>query len=412
MSAAGNLPVFHFKGARADGSLATGQLSAIDQQHALLLLQRDGVRPIRLQARPLPESWLHRDIGWLGAKTLSVRDGAQFCSELHVLLDAGLELPDALMAMLASERKNTKAFRFGTAVLSGIKLGKGFSASIESAGFRLPADMVPVLRAGEEAGALATAVGALGEALGQRGKLGGEIASALAYPIFLLIVVSIVLGILAGFVAPALGRLFVSMDRAPPTAIALLWQTSEFVTQNAVPLAAAAAGAILLLVILLRSEPGRRIAGALARHIPVLGGLLVWSSTARFASALSLSVATNVATANALERSLVSAGTIAPAAITRSVNLVRRGSTLEQALTSLRFLPPKALHLIAIGEKSGRLKDVLQIVVEEARMQTERRAALIGALLGPTLILVVGAMVGLTVFSIFSALMEVNSFAS
>lgn len=411
MRATGQVSAFHFKAALADGSVTTGQIDAVDHQHALTLLRQSGIRPIRLQPRPLAESWLHRDIGWLGSKTLSARDCGQFCGELRILLEAGLELREALESTLTSTSKTAKLPRFAASVLQRIKLGKGFSTAVEEAGFHLPTDVVPVLKAGEEAGALTISLGALSEALKQRGKLSADILSAMAYPIFLLAVVCVVLGILATFVAPALGRLFVSMDRPPPVVISLLWRASDFAAQNLVAIAVGVALILTLAVVALRSTPGRSVVTIVAKRLPLIGGILTWSAAARFASALKLSVVTNVATALALERALASAG-VSPPAISRSVGLVRQGSTLQQAVGSLRFLPPKAMHLLAVGEKGGRLAEVLQVIVEEARDQSERRTALIGALLGPALIVLVGAVVGLTVFSIFSALMEVNSFAS
>jgi len=75
-------------------------------------------------------------------------------------------------------------------------------------------------------------------------------------------------------------------------------------------------------------------------------------------------------------------------------------------------LPAKALHLIAIGESGGRLVECLQMVIEESALQVSRRTSLIETLLGPLLIALVGTLVGTIVFSIFSALMEINSFAS
>jgi general secretion pathway protein F len=404
--------VFHYRAATADGKFMSGRLDAIDRSHAIGQLKQLGATPVRLDIKPLKDSWLHKDIGWSSSKSLSSRETAQICRELALLMGAGLELPDAIESVVAGDDDRSRPTRFLKAVLQALRMGKGFAAAVEQSGFKAPREVTPTLRAGESAGSVGPALQSLAETLERRNRLAGSVVNALIYPAFLLGVVGVVLAVLAGFVAPPLARLFVSMNRPPPLAIALLSEASDVASSNPALIALGFGGIVLIGAAVVSSGVGRAILERLGRATPVIGGLLIWSMTARFASALRLSLSTNVPTPLALEGALGTAGGIAERNASACVGSVRRGVRLQQALVETKFLPRKALHLIAIGESGGRLVECLQMVIEESGLQVARRASLIETLLGPLLIALVGVLVGSIVFSIFSALLEINSFAS
>jgi type II secretory pathway component PulF len=194
--------------------------------------------------------------------------------------------------------------------------------------------------------------------------------------------------------------------------IAGLWAAADFTAAYPfVPLLAFGAFA-LGLVTLATTAGGRAAAAKMMSKVPVVGGILLWSSVGRFASVLRMSLATSVPLPVALERAFAAGGRVNSRVAADCVAAVRRGSPLHQELTKLRALPAKALHLVSLGERSGTLKEALALLTTEASIQVERRTALVGTLLGPLLIVLVGSLVGAVAFSIFSALMEINSFAS
>ena len=411
MTVMGAATVFHYRGAGSDRNVVSGQIEAADRTSAILQLKAGGVVPVRLETKPVEDSWLHKEVGWPSSKSISSKEAAQICRELALLVGAGLELPDAIGSIVAGNERS-RTGRFLKAILHALRMGKGFAAAVEQSGFKTPDEMTATLQAGEAAGALASSLHSLAQTLERRNRLVGSVVNALIYPAFLLGVVAVVLAVLAGFVAPPLARLFTSMSRPAPLAIALLSDAADATISNPLVVGFVVAGLALLGGVVVSSRIGRRLLEAVGRATPVIGGLLLWSMTARFASALKLSLSTNVPTAAALEGALRAAGGNAKRAASACVISIRRGTKLETALRQARFLPAKALHLIAIGESGGRLVECLQMVIEESALQVSRRTSLIETLLGPLLIALVGTLVGTIVFSIFSALMEINSFAS
>ena len=412
MSPAETNQTFHFRAGAPDGGVFTGQLKAGTSDEVLLRLRQRGFVPLRIGTAPLNGNWLHREIGPGQARRLSIAECEAFCRELALLLGAELPVSDALAVMAQAMARGSRPLRFATALRRNLRLGGSLAGAAESCGFALPADFLPVLRAGEESGSLPAALTMLAEAYAEAHRFARTWSAALAYPVLLLVVAGLVLLLLAFFVAPSLAGLFVSMDRPMPFAIAAL--SSVAATLSANPLAV---GLVVVLVSCLiggasASPPARAAIKALGFRLPIVGPVLAWSASRRFASTLRLYLKGNIAAAAALPSALTAAGF--PRAERRSralLDAVRAGGSLTAALAAARIMPPKLVQMIGIGESSGRLTEMLGAVVAEARSRLDQRMALLSALLAPVLILVVGGLIGTIIYSVFSALLELNEVA-
>lgn len=197
-----------------------------------------------------------------------------------------------------------------------------------------------------------------------------------------------------------------------PFVIGALDALSAFVEQNTV---AVAGGLVSLFIVAAwaASNAGTREAlRAAAFGLPGLGQVLVWSASRRFAGTLRLYLVSNVPIAAALPNAITAAGF--PAAEARGrllADRLRAGSPLVAVLGNAKLMPPRLIQMIGIGESSGRLPEMLAAVGTEAQRRFEQRMALVSALLAPGLILVVGGLVGSVIFSVFSALLELNEVA-
>lgn len=403
---------FHFRAGDPDGGVFVGQLQAGTSEEVLARLRRRGFVPLRIGTAPLAGNWLDREIGPGRARRLGIAESEAFCRELALLLGAGLPVSDALEVMVRAMAKGSRALRFATALRRNLRLGGSLAGAAASSGFVLPADFLPVLRAGEESGALPEALGMLAEAYAEAHRFARTWSAALAYPVLLLLVAGLVLLLLAFFVAPSLAGLFAAMNRPMPFAISALAAAATVLSGNPGLFGIAAALAVCLVGGMAASPSARATGRAVAFRLPVIGPILTWSAARRFAGTLRLYLMSNIVVAAALPNALMSAGL--PRAEQRSravVDAVRAGGSLTAALAAARIMPPKLVQMIGIGESSGRLAEMLGAVVADARSRLDQRMALLSALLAPMLILVVGGLIGTIIYSVFSALLELNEVA-
>lgn len=403
--------VFHFRAGAPEGGIFTGRLNAGSADEVAALLRQKGFVPLKVGDRPIVEGWLQREITLGSGKRLSPAECESFCRELGLLLQSGVPIADALAIMAGSLRDQKRLFLFAVAVRHGLQLGRPLSQAVDGAGMILPSDLVPVLRAGEASGSPAKALALLSQSYGDSGRFARVYVSALAYPALLLCVSVLVLALIAFFVAPSLAGLFVSMEKPAPFAIAVLAAAASVINANWMYLLLAGAVAVAVLVAGISRSDFRRAMPRLVGRLPVVGSAIQWSATGRFASTLGLGLASGVPMATALPNALMSAGYGASSQFNRLVEQVRAGESLSRSLASAKLLPTKAVHLVAVGERSGQLAEVLSAIAVEARTRFEQRMALVTALLAPCLILIVGSLIGTVIYSVFSALLDINEIA-
>jgi type II secretory pathway component PulF len=404
---------FHVRAGAPDGGVFNGVIRAANADEAVRQLRQRGFVPMRVDQRPLRQSWLNREIGaGPGGKRLSVADCEAFCREFGLLLGAGVTANEAFELMAEALGKGSRQWRFVSALRRQLRLGGSLGSAIEASGFAVPADLLPVVRAGEEAGLLPAALAMLSESYAESLRFSRAYAAALAYPALLLVAALAVLLLLAFFVAPALSGLFAGSDKPVPLVISLLNGTSAFIGQNVSVVAGSLATAIVGIVAAAGNAGLRDAVRALAFRLPVIGQVLGWSASRRFAGTLRLYLSSNVPIAAALPNAMVAAGF--PSAKSRGQRLadrLRAGGRLAATLGEAKLMPPRLIHMIGIGENSGRLSEMLAAVSTEAQRRFEQRMALVSALLAPGLILLVGGLVGSVIFSVFSALLELNEVA-
>ena len=150
----------------------------------------------------------------------------------------------------------------------------------------------------------------------------------------------------------------------------------------------------------------------LAFRLPVVGTALRWAATERLSATLAMqlrartdlptAVATAFETSNFPHSKKLSR---------RAIASLQSGDSLARTFARIAIIPARAATMLRIGEETGRLPEMLEAVANESRQNFQARMAALSGLLAPLLILIVGGMIGTIVFSVFSALAEMNNFS-
>jgi type II secretory pathway component PulF len=399
---------FYYRAVGPEGGIVEGRLLAVDASGAADSLLAKGHRPLRVQTKPLSAGGWNREISFAGARRMGLRDMQSFCRELATLLGAGLELHRASQMLASAAAARSRMAGFAGALAQGLSLGRTLAESIADSGYRVPADLVPVVRSAEMSGTLAAALQMLATSYAQSLTLRSAMTSASLYPVFLLLVAGAALAIISVFVAPNLVALFVSLERPVPLVLDIVAQLPALIQRHAVVLVLA----VLALLLAARSSRFKGAMRALAFRLPVLGSMFLWSATSRFASLLSLSVVSNVPLAQAMRSAWATAAF--PGADRQADKLaeaVRRGDKPSDAIARMGSFPERARQLLAIGEATNRLPEMLAAIVADAQEHVAQRVAVLTNLMAPVLIVLVGSLLGALIFSVFSALLEISQIA-
>jgi len=341
----------------------------------------------------------------------STSEVAVLTRQLATLIGAGIPLFESLNALI-EQVENEVLKRALTAVREQVREGISFAKALEAHPDIFPVLYVNMVRAGEASGTLQQVLERLTQFMESQAKLKGKVTSALAYPILMAIIGTTLISVLMVAVVPNVTTIFASMDQALPWYTALLITVSDF--------AAGYWWLVLLLGITAfyffrrwkNTPKGKLSWDTFQLKIPVFGKLILMLSIARFARTLSTLLSSGVALLTAMD---IVSNVLGNAALEKVINdaigSIREGQSIAEPLKRSGRFPPIVTHMIAVGEKSGQLENMLESVSDAYDTEVETRVQILTSLLEPMMIVVMGGAVGFIAISILMPLIQMSSFA-
>jgi general secretion pathway protein F len=397
------MPAFAYQALDNSGKTQRGVLQGDTARAVRASLREQGLNPLEVTevAQAQQRSGMFR-------RGLNGTQLALLTRQLATLLKAGLPVDEALAA-LAEQNDDTTMRTLVVSLRSRVLEGASLAAGLADAPESFPEIYRASVAAGEQSGKLDQVLARLADYSEARDALNQKVWAALAYPLLLTIVaVAVVTGLLA-YVVPQIVGVFTQMHQALPWPTRALLALSAFVK---------AWGWLLLIVLVIAALGGKlalRVEAARYRwhdlllRLPLVGSLVRAANTARCTRTLALLTASAVPLLDSLQiGAQVVANLPMRAAIKRAAAKVREGGSFSRALGESGYFPPVALRLIASGERAGELERMLDEAANNQQRDLDRWVATLTAILGPLVILLVGAMVLFIVLAILLPIFEMN----
>ena len=397
------MEAFHYEALDAKGRTVTGVVQADSARQARMQVRARGLLPSmvgRVDARSRARRL------WAGG--IAPGELPLVTRQLATLLESGLTLEQALTALI-----DEAALPIVREVLTGVRIeitaGLSFSAALAAYETSFPDYYHALVRGGEDSGALPAVLQHLADYLEARQALQQKAGLALIYPALVTTVAVLIVTGLLIYVVPQVVQVFQQSKQALPGLTLALIAVSDFLRATWPYLAAAAIAALGAARLALRHEAARHHWHAFLLRVPGLGPLVSGLNTARFASTLAILVRGGVPLVPALGSALrVLGNSVLQSAVERAADRVREGSSLARALGETRAFPPLLVHMVANGEASGRLGEMLERAARLETQALERRLAVYLTVLEPAMILLMGGIVLLIVLAILLPIIEIN----
>jgi general secretion pathway protein F len=266
-----------------------------------------------------------------------------------------------------------------------------------------------MVKAGESSGALEIVLFRLADYMDKQLALRRRVTSALMYPSLMIVVGFGVLFFLMTYIIPTITKIFLQLNRALPAPTVILINVSSFLRSYWWAMAALLALALLLLDQYQRTESGRARWDRLKLALPIFGKLNRKMAVARFARTLGTLTQSGVNLMDSLEmvKSIVDNRVIA-LAVDDAQESVRKGEDLASSLKRSNVFPPVVIHMIALGERSGQLEDMLISVADTFDDEVDTTLAGIVSLLEPAMIVVMAVVVGFIVLAMLLPIFDMN----
>lgn len=464
------MAVFEYQGlAVASGKKVKGVRDADNPRALRAALKREGVLLTEAHEGRAHAEREAKKVDLLAMfRRVSVSDVATMTRQLATLVGAGIPLVEAVSA-LAEQVEKLELLRILTQVRDRLNEGTSFAKALEEHPKVFPSLYTNMVAAGEASGMLEQVLNRLADFLEDQARLRGKVSAALAYPALMSIMGVVLLGVMMTVVVPKVTSIFTSLDRALPWYTSLLILISDTISspvtggmfltlvtmqfvrrgfftkvQNdpAKPAFRLVSGlfAFVLVIALvfvegtfgfvigiglglllgfalawftawLSTPKGMVWKDSVALRVPLFGTVLRLVAVARFTRTLGTLLASGVSLLKAMEivKNVVDNARLKLVIDDATVS-IREGQSISLPLKRSKEFPSMAIHMIAVGERSGQLEPMLENVAKEYDRQVETRVQAMTSLLEPLIIISMGMGVGFITFAILMPLIQMNDF--
>jgi type II secretory pathway component PulF len=395
---------FRYRASTDAGDIVEGVLRATSRDAALRELRRQHLWPVAVDVVAVRAETAVR---WRRGGTSRRRGVALWVRTVATLLDAGAPL-DRALGVAQGQASHDDVQRGAQALRAAVQGGMSLAEAMRLQPTLFDALHVGVVRAGESAGALDSALTTLAGYLEEDAALRAQLTSALIYPMLMASVATLGTLVLLLFVVPRFSTLLADLGGTMPTSTRVLIMLGSIVTHGWWIIALAISAMVIGIRTMLAAP-----ATALAWHgrrltLPVTGALERSMATARFTRALGLMLAGGLPLLPALRLARTGVTNRAMAADLERVSQdVARGQRLGASLAGV--LSPMAVQLLAVGEESGRLDTLCLRAATQHDEEVRRTLRTLASLLEPALILLFGAIVGFVALAMLQAIYAVNA---
>ena len=401
--------VYAYKGIDARGKSVKGNRDADSAKALRTVLKRDGILATEIleQAEAAKKGTRDIDFGRL-FRRVSQMDVAIATRQLSVLLRSGVPLVEALSALIDQLDQPELKTAF-TDTRNQVNEGSNLADALKAHSKIFPTLYVNMVAAGEASGTLEEVLGRLAEFLDDQTRLQSKVRGALAYPVVMGVVVVLILFLMMSVVVPKVTAIFENFNQTLPWYTSLLIWVSDIFSNYWWLIAALMGGGVYWFRRWKATEEGRKKWDLFTLEVPLLGPLLIMVAVSRFARTLATLLASGVPVLTAMD---ITRNVLGNTELMRVVEdaraSVREGEGIAKPLRQAGRFPPIVTHMIAVGERTGQLEEMLVHVADAYDQQVEVRVGVVTSILEPLLIVVMGAIVGGIAFAILMPLLQLN----
>jgi MSHA biogenesis protein MshG len=398
------VPVFAYRGRSSRGELVTGTIEAADPGAVADQLMNTGVTPvdIRTSADQAPrESSGPGFFQRLFAPGVSLVDTALFSRQMYTLLKAGVPIMRALGGLQESAINPTLRNIIGE-LRAGLDAGNELSSAMQRHPGVFSTFYISVVRVGETTGQLEESFQLLFGYLEFERDVRDRIKTALRYPAIVMVAIASAIGIVNFAVIPAFAKIFEASKVPLPLLTRILVGTSNFFVSYWPLMLLGAVGAVIAFVSWTRTESGRHSWDRIKLRLPVAGSIIQKATLARFARAFAISSRAGVPIVQALG---VVAAVVDNSFLARRIQTMRegveRGDAILRTAVSAGVFTPVVLQMIAVGEETGELDDLLGEVADMYEREVDYEIKNLSVSIEPIITVALGILVLILALGVF-----------
>lgn len=394
---------YAYKVKDAKGRLIEGKVEAANETAVAERLREMGYRPLEVR---LAAQGLEREIRFRKPK-VKLKDLAVFSRQFATMINAGMSMLRTL-TILSEQSDSVELKRVLTHVKADLESGNSLSAAFQKHPRTFPPLMVSMVRAGEQGGFLDLSMRQIADTFESEVKLRGKVKSAMTYPVVVLVMAVLLVTAMLIFVVPVFSGLFKSLGGQLPFATQVLVDASNGMKYIAPLMALTTVLAAYLWRKHGKSEQVRNFVDPLKLKIPVFGKLFQKIALTRFARTLGTLLRSGVPVLAALDITSETTGNVVIGRAIKDVaESVKTGETISGPLRNHPVFPSMVVHMMASGEETGALDEMLGKIAEFYDEEVETMTESLTALIEPLMIAFLGTIVGGMIVALYLPMFKI-----
>ncbi|MCX7792979.1 MAG: type II secretion system F family protein [Thermodesulfovibrionales bacterium] len=386
--------VFQWAGKNAQGIVEQGEMIASSKDEVIAKLRQRRITPTLVTEKAAKKKRL-------GGRVKD-KDIVVFTRQFATMIDAGLPLVQAL-DILSTQSENKYFGSILAQIKTDVEGGSTFADALKRHPRVFSELYANMVAAGEAGGILDTILNRLAAYMEKAMKLKKKVKGAMVYPAVVTTVAVLVVAIIMIFVVPTFAKMFTQLGGTLPLPTKIVINISNFLagTGGAAILAILVISAILF-TRLRRTEKGKYITDAIFLKLPIFGVLIRKVAVAKFTRTLGTLVSSGVPILDGLDITAKTAGNkVIEYAVREVRKAVSEGKTLAEPLMKSGVFPPMVTHMIAVGESTGALDQMLSKIADFYDDEVDATVSNLTAMMEPMLMVFLGTTVGFIIIAMY-----------
>jgi len=401
------MTIYNYTAIKNGSEQVKGKLEASNLKEARMQIRQMGLIPIQLSEDSLlkPKETENK-ITAQKLKPLKLNEKIEFTSSFQILIQAGIPTVEALM-FLENDAANAKLRNTAKELRRQIIAGSTFADTLARYLNIFGHVYVGLAKAGEESGELEKTFDRLLELLKKQANIKSKVIGTLMYPAFVILLAVVVVLVMLIFVFPAFREMFEMQEQELPAITQLMVDAGDFLKLSwpVIPI-----GFILffaLCITVFNWKPARMILDKVVLKVPLLSSLIMYSNFSNFMAVLQVAYDAGVPIVDSLYLSIMTfTNSTLHDKIAMAIDKVKQGQQLSQSLKNSQVIPKMLLFMIATGEQSGKLGEMLLQAVSFLDKKLDAIIDTLTKMIEPVMLLVIGGIVLVMALALYLPLFQ------
>ena len=395
------MPIYSYEALKAGRQLIKGEVTASNLKDARVVIRKMGYVPTKINEYVEAKQ---KSLG--GVSSLSLNEKIDFISTLQILLSSGIPAVESLTFM-EQEAAKKKIRQIAGILKKQIMAGSTFADTLSRFPNVFGYIFIGLIKAGEESGELEKTLGRIKDLLTKQAAVKGKVIGTLIYPAFVIVLAFAITLVMLLFVFPAFKEMFANQDKALPWITATMINLGDFlkVYWFTIPIFIAAFFAFCVMTV--KWQPARKILDRTVLKIPLINNLILYSNYSNFLSVLSVSYDAGIPIVDCLHLAVITLeNDLLKSKMSGAIVKVQQGLQVSQAFKATKIVPRMLLFMIATGEQSGRLGDMLEKGVNFLDKTLDGIIDTMTKMIEPIMLLVIGSIVLVMALALYLPLFQ------